>query len=397
MFSTFVSLGNIITAAALLLSLLGASHPARSEERIKAAQVFHTYSKTFAEFDAELTEMKARGINTIIFRVFGNPGDRIFALANPQTTSGVYFKTAHAPVIDDLLGTVATLAHSHGMKLFAWMTTRKAVYGVDESLFDSRYDLKTRSVVRINKLDLFNPESLSHLVALYADLAAYPIDGVLLQDDFIIKHMEGAGPHAKARFASEFMRMFEPGRMYTELELKPGGRVRRIVYTDEFWAWAKWKNRRLIEVAEVLIRTIKHNNPAIKTCLNTFYEMYLKPRNTLSWQSQNTELADMFDLVAVMAYHRQIMDELGISRKEAEMVVKRVTEEAITKHGAKKVIIKLQTIDWKKRKKIPAFELREIYKTINSVSTDVGVAFGPWEGRMDLDLNERNSRATKLR
>ena len=70
--------------------------------------------------------LKEAGVDTLIFRVFQNKGDRIHKFVTPRHEEGVYFKTEHAPVVDDLLGKVAEIAHRNGLDIFAWMTTRYA-------------------------------------------------------------------------------------------------------------------------------------------------------------------------------------------------------------------------------------------------------------------------------
>lgn len=83
--------------------------------------------------------MKAWGINTIVFPVFGNRGDRIHGIANPQSDVGVCYSTSHSPVIDDILGNVAQITHSHRIKHFAWITTRRAIYEASNNMLDKEF------------------------------------------------------------------------------------------------------------------------------------------------------------------------------------------------------------------------------------------------------------------
>jgi len=358
-----------------------------NHDRIQAAQVFYTASKNYEEFEEEIKKIKSQGINTVIFRVFGNKGDRIHGIAKPKSDVGVYYSTSRAPVIDDVLGKVTEIAHSHGIKLFAWMTTREAIYGASDDMLDKEFSISEDKEINIPKLDLFNPKSLRYLEGLYLDLAKYPIDGVLFQDDFTIKQMESLGTSAKLEFLLDFKRTLDPKRMYGELELKPDGKIESIQYTEEFWEWARWKNKKLLEVAKRLTRILKGKNPGIKTTLNATYELFRKPENTLAWQSHNTLVAKEFDYVALMTYQRQMMDELGIGKNEVEVLIKTITENAVRGTGdPKKVIMKIQTINWENREPIPEEEIDRMYRAINSVSREVGVAFVPWEGNVDIKL-----------
>jgi biofilm PGA synthesis lipoprotein PgaB len=378
----------MIFFAVLLIPVF--SHTGSSHEnfnRIQASQIFYTPSKNYEELEEEFRKMKLQGINTVILRVFGNKGDRIHGIANPKSDSGVYYFTTHAPVIDDILGKVTQIAHSHGIKIFAWMTTRRAIYGVSDDMLDKEFSLSQGEEVSIPKLDLFNSKSVRHLENLYSDLAKYPIDGVLFQDDFIIKQMEGLGTSAKLEFLLDFKKLLDPKSMYSELTLKPDGRVERIQYTDEFWEWSKWKNEKLHEVARKLIHVLKTKNPDIKTSLNVTYEIFRKPENALAWQSHDTQLTKEFDYVAVMAYQRQMADELGIDKSEVIKLIEEVSKRSIREIGdPKKVIMKIQTLNWENREPVPKEEITDTYQAINSVSREVGIAFVPWEGEIDINL-----------
>lgn len=349
---------------------------------IRAAQVFHSNAGTYKEFEREVIRMKHLGVKLLIFRVFGNEGDRIYSFADPKSMSGVYFQTTHSPVIDDILGKVTRIAHKHGIKVFAWMTTRHAIYGVNQDLFDSSYSLKVGDYQTSPKLDLFNDQAVWQLEQLYSDLAKYQIDGVLIQDDFVMRHMEGFGTEAKVNYLSKFNKLPEANNMYMELELKDNGRVKRIEYSDEFWEFQDWKNNRLKLVAGELIKVLKQSRPRIEVALNVNYELFHKPKNALAWFAHDKELAQKFDYIAVMAYQDQIMKELGISLDEAGNLIQENTNKAVEVMGSpERVIMKIQTIDWKTRKDLSLKQIRFIYQKVWFVSPDIGVAIVPWENR----------------
>ena len=366
----------------LFLLVSGISHAQENNQPIRAAQVFHSNANNYREFEREVIRMKHLGVNIMIFRVFGNKGDRIYKFANPNSDIGVYFKTTHSPVIDDVLGKVTKIAHKHGIKVFAWMTTRHAIYGGEEDVWDSEYSFSQMDYKTLPKLDLFNDQAVWRLQQLYADLAKYPIDGVLIQDDFVMRHMEGFGTEARVQYLSQYNKLLDAKNMYTELELKDNGRVKRIVYSDEFWQFQGWKNAQLILVADELIKALKETNPRLEVALNVSYELFHKPKNALAWFAHDKILAKKFNYVAVMAYQDQIMKELEVSLDEAGDLIKENTDKAIEAMGSpKRVIMKIQTIDWDTSKELSLKQIRFIYQKVEFVSPDVGIALAPWKNR----------------
>ncbi|MFA9409168.1 MAG: poly-beta-1,6-N-acetyl-D-glucosamine N-deacetylase PgaB [Candidatus Dadabacteria bacterium] len=366
----------------LFLLVSGISHAQENNQPIRAAQVFHSDANNYAEFEREVIRMKHLGVNIMIFRVFGNKGDRIYKFANPNSDIGVYFKTTHSPVIDDVLGKVTKIAHKHGIKVFAWMTTRHAIYDAEEDVWDSEYSFSEMDYKTLPKLDLFNDQAVWRLQQLYADLAKYPIDGVLIQDDFVMRHMEGFGTEARVQYLSQYNKLLDAKNMYTELELKDNGRVKRIIYSDEFWQFQGWKNAQLILVADELIKILKEANPRLEVALNVSYELFHNPKNALAWFAHDKILAKKFNYVAVMAYQDQMMKELGVSLDEAGDLIKENTDKAIEAMGSpERVIMKIQTIDWDTSKELSLKQIRFTYQKVEFVSPDVGIALAPWENR----------------
>jgi hypothetical protein len=205
--------------------------------------------------------------------------------------------------------------------------------------------------------------------------------------------MEGFGTEARVQYLSEFGKDVEAKNMYSELELKPEGRVKRIVYTEEFWQFQEWKNKRLILVAEELIDLVRETNPKIRFALNVGYELFYKPKNAIAWYAHDDQLARKFDYLAVMAYQDQIMKELDIGLDDVCELAIDNAEDAISVMGSpEKVIMKVQTLNWDTKKDLPMREVRYIYKKVRSVSPKLGIAIVPWENRKFefLKVNNRN-------
>ena len=190
-------------------------------DTIRAVQVSMFEGHTYKEVEEEMKVLKEEGYDTLILRVFHNMGDRPYPFVSDPKLSGVYFKTAHAPVIEDVLGEITEIAHRHDLKIFAWMTTRHADYGVEgeADLRCKAYYFRLRSIGSCQGLDLFNEKTVAHLERIYHDLSAYPLDGILFQDDLVLRHNEGFGEAAQRLYLKEYGKVFTPNKLYTDVHL----------------------------------------------------------------------------------------------------------------------------------------------------------------------------------
>jgi biofilm PGA synthesis lipoprotein PgaB len=319
-----------------------ADAPAQSADSsgtMKAVQIPLFLQSGYGEIGAEMGRLKASGLDTVIVRVFHNIGDRYYASADPESgvwnETGVYFKTDHAPVIDDVLGPLVELAHASGLKIFAWMTTRYADYGLEhrDELACTAYDLKRRKEVRCKGLDLFNEEAVEHLEALYSDLAEYAIDGVLFQDDLVLRQTEGFKGAVRAK------------------------------------------------------------NPEELFAINLMYESVTNPPYALAWLSQDLAAAVEvgFDYYSIMAYHRQMENELNKRPIAIRGLIGKMVEDATRTVGEpSKVLVKLQIVDWETGESVDEGEVTEILREI-SRSKPVSLAVVPY--RDDFPYGELSTKS----
>ena len=358
-------------------------------ERITAVQVLLFDCSTMKDVESRIAVLKRAGFDTLIFRVFHNEGDRFYEFSERNSDRGVYFKTDHAPVVDDILGEIAAISHRKGMKIFAWMTTRYADYGVEDrpGWQAAGYDLKRGVITRAKGLNLFNGEVRDHLKALYRDLARYDIDGILFQDDLVFRHTEGFSPEARRGFTDFYGRPPEPRMLYREVHVGKDGNVRVSTYGDRFWEWSRWKNRILLDVAGEIMKEVRRVRPDMLFALNLMYEAVLSPKNALAWLSQDLEEAlDMeFDYFAVMAYHRQIGRELGMGGETLERTMKRLVERSLQVIGdPDRALIKVQIMDWKSEEVLPAGEVGRILGIVKGNGAG-SIALVPYKSGFDFN------------
>lgn len=357
------------------------------------AQISYLEGKNFAEVEKRIKELKEAGVDTLIFRVFQNKGDRMYKFVKARHEEGVFFKTEHALVIDDILGKMVEIARRQGLEIFAWMTTRYATYGVDPfSPYRSRvYNFETKKMEIGRGYNLFHPDVLKRLEGLYRDLGRYPIDGILFQDDLIFRHNEDFSLEANRAFLKEFGYTPHPDIFYVEPYKSESGKYYVKGYTEQFWTWAKWKNAYLMKVAERLIAAARKSNPKLQVAVNLYFEAVLNDSNGIAWFSQTLSeaLARGFDYYAVMAYHRQAMKGRNIDLKEAVDLMADVAKKALQSvEDPHRVMMKIWILDWKSNEAVgldlaPQKEIEEILEKILEQG-EVSLAFVPYTHQFPL-------------
>ncbi|MCX8117351.1 MAG: tetratricopeptide repeat protein [Desulfobacterota bacterium] len=389
----------------------GVKAPIQAPEKIVAkkvkrricAQISYLEAKTFAEVERRIKELKEAGVDTLIFRVFQNRGDRMYKFAKGRHEEGVFFKTGHAPVVDDLLGRISEIARRHGLDLFAWVTTRYATYGTDSNpAYRSRfYNFETKRMELGRGYNLFHPEVLNRLEGLFRDLGRYPLDGILIQDDLILRHNEDFSPEANRAFLKEFGYSPHPDLFYIEPYKSDSGKYYVKGYTEQFWTWARWKNGYLMSVADRLISAARESNPRLQVALNLSFETVLNDSNGMAWFSQTLSeaLKRDIDYYAVMAYHRQAMKGRNIALKESIDLMAEAARKAIESVGdPHRVMMKIWILDWKSNEAVglelaPKQEIAEILEKILKQG-DVSLAFVPYTHQFPLhQLKERWARS----
>jgi biofilm PGA synthesis lipoprotein PgaB len=376
----------------LCVSLLGYQPVAAQEKpgRLLAAQFMYIEATDYKQLEQTLVQLKQVGVNTIILRVFQNMGDRYHKLAQVKSPLGVYFKTKHAPLVDDLLTPIGKLAHEHGLKLFALMTTLRCDWKISEEpdWQAKGYDLGHKAIHTIPRLDPFKRSVRYYLADLYRDLAAQEIDGILIQDDLILRNTEGFGTDAQAVFQQEMKSALVPNELFKGVrnDKKRGYVVNR--YTVKFWDWSEWKNKHLLKLARSLMDNVRRVNPKLKFAINLYYETVVEPSNALAWFSQDLKaaLGYDFDYYALMAYHRQMKKELYLDSKLWWKIYTDTIQEMGKMVGdTNKIWLKFQIRDWDTGQQIPVAELEQVLQIISQIK-DAHLAYVPHEGQAPLEL-----------
>jgi len=366
---------------------------AKKVKRRVCAQISYLEGKNFVEVEKRIKELKDAGVDTLIFRVFQNKGDRMYKFVKAHHEEGVFFKTEHALVIDDILGKIAEIVHRNGLELFAWMTTRHATYGVEKqtSYLSRIYNFETKKMEIGRGFNLFHSDVLLRLESIFRDLGRYPIDGILFQDDLIFRHNEDFSVEANKAFLKDFGYSPHPDIFYIDPYKSEFGKYYVKGYTDQFWTWANWKNRYLMNVARRLVGAAKESNPKLQFAVNLYFEAVLNDTNGVAWFSQTLPEAieKGFDYYAIMAYHRQAMKGRNIELKESIDLMAEAAQKAVKSVGDPfRVLMKIWILDWKSNEAVgyelaPQKEIEEVLERVLDQG-EVSLAFVPYTHQFPL-------------
>ncbi len=380
-------------AEASIYKELKISHGKRDSSftrRMLAAQVLVFDCKDYRDLEDSIKKLKRVGVNTLIVRAFQNRGDRVYRFSTPRCSEGVYFETEHAPVVDPLLPRLVSIGHRHGLKVFAWMETRKMPLRLPdpEGSKAMGYCFEKRTLEPVGMWSIFDQAVERRLVALYEDVARSGIDGILIQDDLVMYHCEDFSPQAVALFEQETGKVLNPETLYQGPFKDSNGRWYVSEYTDTFWEWSRWKNRKLLEIANKLIQASRAANPQIEFAMNFMYESVTDPKNALAWLSQSLAESTRLpiDFYAIMAYHRQIKEELNLTDAGTYEKISNMTANVLKLiDDPNKILMKVQLEDWNTGKQIPAVEADEVFRRINAEGR-VSLAFIPYSAKARLNV-----------
>jgi biofilm PGA synthesis lipoprotein PgaB len=316
----------------------------KSRPSVEGAQIFvldPIYEGRLEDFFRELKEKKTKGateVDAVFLRVFHNKGDRVHLGGRDSCPEGgVYFATNNACVVEDILAECVKYAKKYDIKLFAWMATRSLSFLKTPDNMSLSFAPNGDKVAGYGA-NIFKPEVRSALLSLFSQLAEYDIDGILIQDDFIIKYAEGAD-----RFAcAEFSRKTGIACRRDEFFYPSNGALGKR--KEAYDSWNRWKAEALSELFLEIRRKVRLINPKLLWAVNIYYETPVFADKGLLWYSHDMDsfLLAGADYLAVMAYHEQIAQEMKFGEAGTLNYLKDLAAAAVKVAGTERSIFKVQ-------------------------------------------------------
>lgn len=282
----------------------------------------------------DYVRLQRMGVDKVLFRVF----------QDTEESGGLYFKNNQFRTIKPALENLIAEFDFNRLRLCAWMIGRKFKWIDRPLLFDYEYENGERR--QVPKLDVFNPEAIQKILAVFKELASKKIDCILIQDDFILRYKEGFSNWGKAQFSS-ILRV--PAR--ESLMMDTG-----TPYNEN---WNRVKMNQLNMILKLIVRDCKMVNSGIKVGINIYYETPVFIKKAEAWYGHNLrEIVDTgVDYIYLMSYQRQIKDEMNLNEARNRELFKEIVEKAFAV-CKEKLIVKIQVRDWKTGQRVPVEEVR---------------------------------------
>ncbi|UOD34177.1 family 10 glycosylhydrolase [Deferribacteraceae bacterium V6Fe1] len=332
--------------------------------KVNGVQIFNFEKEYKYNLDNYFKSLKSSNVNTIFVRVFQNATDRIHFDESNKCTSGVYFKSEIACTVFDLLDLIIPYARKHDIKVFAWMATRSLSFLKDTHKLELEF--RDGNIQNGYGINIFDKNARNSLIELFKELAMYDIDGILIQDDFILRMNEGLSDLSKSRY-------------YVDYGKLPDNK------DDD---WYKWKLLNLSGFLDELRYETKKINPKIRFAVNIYYETPVYPEKGLKWYAQSLEQYKKlgFSYFAVMAYHEQIMDELKINFQNTLSYLNTMLNKMSKLLYPENILVKVQVREFNNEKtKIPKYKIDKVCELIKNYNA--GIVLVPFENLSDLNNN----------
>lgn len=266
------------------------------------------------------------------------------SFADPKGDGNVeqaYFWTQQAPVKADVFSHVSRRLAERGYRVFAWLPTLSGQWLLTGHPEDAVAAAEATKAGWYRRATPFSARVQQKLNNLVDDLFTYAwVDGVLFQDDLYLNDYEDFSSAAKTAYAEAFGRQLTP-------DIRDDA-IRRA-------EWTAWKTRSINQLTADLTKTIRYRRPDALVLRNIYAMPVLKPYSEDWYAQRYDDYLQHYDYTVIMAY--PYMEKEG---KAPGAWLEKLAQTALRDPGdAQRVIFKLQTYDWEKKRWLSDKELRQ--------------------------------------
>ena len=292
-----------------------------------------------------LERIVAMGVNTVYLQAYSDPDGN-------GAADAVYFPNRHLPMRADLFNRVAWQISTRTpvKRVYAWMPMLAWQLPASDPAAGDKVvtlpNVANHLAMGYPRLSPFSPRARQAIRDLYLDLArAATIDGILFHDDVTLSDYEDGSSWALKAYGKWGL-----PTSVADIRAKPEAMAR----------WTQRKTAFLDAFAMELAQLVRDEQPGLKAARNLYAQVVLNPKSE-EWYSQSLSSSlRNYDYTAIMAmpYMEQAPDSTAFLHAIVDKVAARPGAMA-------KVVIELQTVDWRKDDApIPGAELADTIRSL---------------------------------
>jgi len=344
----------VLISALVVCGLTGSASAEPSASMINAF-FLNTAPTDYVQLEKLFLALKKDGANTIILK----PEFKQGRINRPLLTNEVF------------------IAHQFGLRLFLILPTRGngALLADHPDWEDLRYELKSGSLQRTGRVDLFQQQAVQAVSALYKDVAAYSVDGILLSEDFYYGATEGMSSPALAAYKRITGTSFDERDVFGKAAA--AGKIQDVEELGvRFWNWTELKKDALLNLFRAIVKAAWSANPKVKIGIPLHVEGLITPKDELArfGYDMNRFRRMNVDYYWMAVPHRDIRAQQDLSYNKSMEILSRIVNAATTiMKDQSRSIIAVQTTD-QSGKILPLSEIEEATGMIKQAG-EPGIAF----------------------
>lgn len=143
------------------------------------------------------------------------------------------------------------LSHQAGLRIYVVLPTRldSSALKTHPEWEDLRYDLRNGTLKATGSMDLANPQVVSHLVKRFKEVAAFSVDGILLDEDFRYETTEGMSSSILNEYTRKYGMAFSARKAFAKVSSEIA-EIDSGTFDASFWQWSELKRDVLLNAVQ---------------------------------------------------------------------------------------------------------------------------------------------------
>jgi hypothetical protein len=269
------------------------------------------------------------------------------------------------------------ISHMAGLRVYVVLPTRldRRVLETHPAWEEIRYDLESGTLQATGLLNLANPQVVAHLVKRFKDVAAFSVDGILLDEDFVYESTEGMSPPLLREYTRIYGSPFAARKVFakaspaiTDSDIKD--------FDKSFWQWSELKRDAMVNAAQEIGKACRAVQGEIQFGIPLHVPGGETPQQALARFAYDMKA---FRNLAIDFYWFELRSAEGAGqggrsyKKDLELFSRLVKSATAMQSDPAKMIIAIPATA--SRKVLPLFEIEDTTALAKQAGETTGIAY----------------------